>query len=84
MMRYPFIMRTTVTLAADVAAAVEQLRRERGLGMSEAINELVRSGLVRQQHERPPFRQETHDMGAGIDYSNVGEALETLDGASSR
>ncbi len=77
-------MRTTVALADDVAAAIEQLRRERGLGMSEAINELVRNGLAAKQQKRPAFRQETHDMGAGIDYSNVGEALETLDGASSR
>ncbi len=77
-------MRTTVTLADDVAAAIELLRRERGLGMSEAINELVRSGLVKQQQKRSAFRQETHDMGSGIDYSNIGEALETLDGPSSR
>ena len=84
MMRYIGAMRTTVTLADDVAAAIEQLRRERGLGMSEAINELVRNGLAAKQQKRAAFRQETHDMGAGIDYSNVGEALETLDGASSR
>jgi hypothetical protein len=77
-------MRTTVTLADDVAAAVQRLQRERGLGMSEAVNELVRNGLVKQRQRPPAFRQETHDMGAGIDYSNVGEALETLDGPSSR
>jgi hypothetical protein len=31
-------MRTTVTLERDVAAAVDQLRRREGIGMSEALN----------------------------------------------
>jgi hypothetical protein len=74
-------MRTTVNLADDVAAAVEQLRRERSLGMSEAVNELVRAGLVRERQSRP-FRQQTHDLGRGIDVTDVADALETLDGPS--
>ncbi|HEY2767671.1 MAG TPA: hypothetical protein VGI76_05405 [Solirubrobacteraceae bacterium] len=76
-------MRTTVTLADDVAAAVEQMRHERSIGLSEAVNDLVRAGLVRQQAVRP-FRQKTHDLGKGIDYSNVADAIETLDGAAAR
>ena len=32
-------MRTTVALDDDVVAAVERVRRERGLGLSEALNE---------------------------------------------
>src|SRR4051794_32418857 len=39
-------MRTTVTLADDVAAAVDRLRREEGLGLSEAVNKLARAGLT--------------------------------------
>ncbi|MEA2130053.1 MAG: hypothetical protein QOJ85_2944, partial [Solirubrobacteraceae bacterium] len=42
-------MRTTLTLADDVAAAVEKLRRERSIGLSEAVNELVRAGLTKQE-----------------------------------
>lgn len=76
-------MRTTVTLADDVAAAVEQLRRERSIGMSEALNELVRAGLAHEETPRP-FRQTTHDLGTGIDVSNIGDALETLDGPMAR
>lgn len=74
-------MRTTLTLADDVAAAVDKLRHERGLGLSEAVNDLVRAGL---SADRPtqPFRQKAHDLGAGVDVSNVGDALETLDGPS--
>jgi hypothetical protein len=72
-------MRTTVTLADDVLAAVEKLRREQSLGLSEAVNDLVRAGLASQSHTSP-FRQATHDFGRGIDVSNVADAIETLDG----
>ena len=51
-------MRTTLTLADDVAAAVERLRRERSIGMSEAVNELVRAGLTTQNRPGTPFETE--------------------------
>lgn len=76
-------VRTTITLADDVAAAVETLRRERSIGLSEAVNDLVRSGLTAGRPlER--FRQKTHDLGAGVDVSNIGETNETLDGPAAR
>lgn len=73
-------MRTTLTLAEDVAAAVERLRRERSLGLSEAVNELVRAGLANRRSGRPSFRQKSYDVGVRINVDNVAEALETLDG----
>jgi Arc/MetJ family transcription regulator len=76
-------MRTTITLADDVAAAVEKLRRERGVGISEAVNDLLRSGLNANDSARP-FRQTAHDLGSGVDVSNVAEAIETLDGPAAR
>lgn len=76
-------MRTTLNLADDVAAAVDKLRRERSIGISEAVNELVRAGLASQERPRRPFRQQTYDLGDGIDFDNVGETLETLDGPGS-
>jgi hypothetical protein len=76
-------MRTTLTLADDVAAAVEQLRRERSIGMSEAVNELVRAGLTKRDRPAPRFRQKSHDLGRGIDFDNIADTLETLDGPSS-
>jgi hypothetical protein len=82
-MRYHGQMRTTLTLADDVAAAIERVRRERSIGLSEAVNDLVRAGLVQQQ-PTTPFRQRTHDLGEGIDYSNVADAIETLDGPAAR
>ena len=71
-------MRTTINLDPDVAAAAEHLRRERHLGLSEAVNELARAGL-RARQERRPFRQRSQDIGVRIDVSNVAEALELLD-----
>jgi len=77
-------VRTTVTLADDVAAAVEKLRRDRGIGLSEAVNDLVRSGLTATPQRRS-FVQRTHDLGSDrIDVSNVGELIETLDGPAAR
>jgi hypothetical protein len=76
-------MRTTITLDPDVAQAVQQLRRRRGLGLSEAVNELVRSGL-RARAPRGAFRQRVQALGLRIDVRNVAEALELLDGPTAR
>lgn len=76
-------MRTTLNLADDVAAAVERLRRDRSIGLSEAVNDLVRAGLA-QQSPAVSFRQQTHDLGSGIDFTNVADAIETLDGPAAR
>lgn len=74
-------MRTTVSIADDVAAAIEQLRRERGIGLSAALNELARRGLRGPESEPSrPFEQRTSAMGARIDVTNVAETLETLEG----
>ena len=78
------VMRTTVTLAADVAAAAEQLQRERGLGISEAINELVRRGLA-VTAPATPFRQQTSAMGeAALPIDDIAGLLEALDGPAAR
>jgi len=77
-------MRTTVTLAADVAAAVEELQRVRGKGVSDAINELVRRGLTRAA-TAPAFRQETSAMGDFLlPIDDIGGLLEALDGPAAR
>jgi hypothetical protein len=76
-------MRTTVTLADDVAAAVERLRKERGLGLSEALNELARAGLS-QRGKRTTFSQQSHSLGLKIDVTDVADALELLEGDAAR
>ena len=72
-------MRTTVTLAPDVAAAVERVRQERQVGVSTAVNDLVRAGLARESSERRPFVQRTSPVGLRIDVANVAQALELLE-----
>ena len=76
-------MRTTVTLDDDVAAAIERLRRERGVGLSDAINDLIRAGL-RTKLQRRKFRQRTRAIGLRIDVANVAEALKQLEGPAAR
>lgn len=73
-------MRTTIRLDDDVAAAAEQLRRERHVGLSEAVNTLARAGLRTQHPGRRAFRQRTSRLGLRVDVSNVAEALDLLDG----
>jgi hypothetical protein len=76
-------MRTTVEFDDDTAKAIERLRREQGLGISEAVNELIRRGLTAGP-ARPTFRQETRALGIRIDVANVAEALEVLGGPTTR
>jgi hypothetical protein len=76
-------MRTTVEFDADTARAVEKVRRDRGVGVSEAVNELIRRALV-PRPAAPAFRQRTAQLGLRVDVSNVADALEALDGATAR
>lgn len=76
-------MRTTVNLDDDVVVAVDDLRRERGVGVSEAINQLARAGL-RRQYKRTPFRQRSAKIGLIGDVTNIAEVLGNLDDPSAR
>lgn len=71
-------MRTTVNLTPDVQAEVARLRREEGLGTSDAVNTLARRGLAAKASSRK-FVQRTAALGARVDISNVGEVLDLLD-----
>jgi hypothetical protein len=77
-------MRTTVTLDPDVAAAVSHLQAERGVGVSAAINALVRRGLA---SEHPPrrFVQRTSSMGVpAIPLDDIAGVLDALEGDARR
>jgi len=76
-------MRTTVSLDDDVVAAVERLRRERGIGFSEAVNLLARAGLT-VKRARAPFKQRSARLSLKVDVTNVAEAIEQLDGPTGR
>jgi len=72
-----------VTFDQDVAAAIEKLRRQRSIGQSEAVNELIRAGLRTKAPSRR-FRQRSAVLGLRIDVTNVAEALEQLEGPVAR
>ena len=75
-------MRTTVTLDDDVAAEVDRLRRESGLGLSQALNSLARVGVGARRRPAPRrFSQQTSDLGLLVDVANIGEVLDLLDEA---
>ena len=78
MMLYSEVVRTTVTLAPDVVSEIERLRRERGVGLSEALNELARRGMAQADMARP-FVQATQAMGMKVDVANIGDVLDLLD-----
>lgn len=76
-------MRTTIEFDDDTARAVENLRRDENVGVSEAVNILIRRGLLPRERRRK-FQQRTRAAGLKIDVSNVADALEALEGPVSR
>ncbi len=72
-------MRTTVTFADDVAALIQQRRREVGAGTSQVVNDLIRAGAAarRPPSVAPPLP--TFDLGLAVDVRNVAEALALLE-----
>jgi hypothetical protein len=74
-------VRTTVNLTPDIEAEVARLRREEGLGASEAVVLLARRGLRGAGNGRPRFTQRTAPLGARVDIANIGEVLDLLDDA---
>ena len=62
----------------DVAAAVERLRREKNMGLSAALNELARAGLVERIPEAD-YCHRVHEMGQLLDVNSVGDVLLLLD-----
>lgn len=76
-------MRLTVLLDQDTAAAIQEIQRELGIGVSEAINLLIRRGIKAY----PPsdrFVQRSENLGDMVEVSNITAAIEALEGPSSR
>jgi plasmid stability protein len=75
-------MRTTLTLEDDVAAAIEQRRREHRHSLKREVNELLRVGLEHVDEPRPisEFRVEPLDVGGLlIDIDDMGALQEIFD-----
>ena len=75
-------MRTTVELDRDTAQAVQALRKQ-GRGVSEAVIELIRRGMMAPRQEKP-FVARPRRLGVRIDVSNVADALDLLEGPEAR
>lgn len=75
-------MRTTIDLDPDTAKAIERLRND-GLGLSEAVNELIRLGMLATPDTKQ-FVPVTKSLGLRIDVSNVAEALDIIEGSEAR
>ncbi len=71
-------MRTKLKLDPDVAAEVERLCREEGIGINEAVNRLIRSGMARAKPAKG-YEHRSVDLGLRVDVANTGDALELLD-----
>lgn len=70
-----------MTLTPDVAAEVARLRKEEGLGVSDAMIALARRGMAASGPAARPFRQRTAALGARVDVSDIGAVLDLLDDA---
>jgi hypothetical protein len=76
-------MRTTVEFDPDTAQAVQELRREKGRGVSEAVNELIRRGMLAEPRPQP-FVARSQKLGIKVDVSNIADALDLLEGPDAR
>ena len=67
--RHTCAVRTTLTLDDDVAAALSRRRAERGTGLREEINDLLRAGLAARNQPRydaPKYELPTFDPGRAL------------------
>ncbi len=82
-------MRTTLTIDEDIAARLVEAQKKTGMSFKEIVNQTLRRGLERQQaslRKLPRFVVKPRAMGQrpGVNYANIGELLEQLEGADHR
>lgn len=82
-------MRTTLTIDDDVAAKLEQLRKQRRESLKDLVNEALRRGLgelVARPKRREPFRTRSVSLGRCLvgNVDNISDALAFAEGESFR
>jgi hypothetical protein len=81
-------MRTTLSLDDDVAAKLKEEMQRSGRSFKQTVNAVLREGLCAPQHRQPPepFVVKPRDLKArpGIEFDNIGELLEQVEGPSHR
>jgi len=77
-------MRTTITLDKDVTDKLKAEMRRSGKSFKETVNEFLRTGLAMRQELKTTdrFKVQPRSIGVvpGLNYDNIGELLEQLDG----
>jgi hypothetical protein len=81
-------VRTTLTIDDDLAPKIDAEMRRTGRSFKETVNHLLRLGLAarRDLKRRSPFEVHARPLGArrGLDFDNVAELLEQLEGPTHR
>ena len=81
-------MRTTLTLDEDVAARLKSESRRSGRPFKDVVNDYLRRGLEGSPSpaRRKRFKVRARALGVrpGIDYDNVGDLLEQIEGPLAR
>ena len=77
-------MRTTITLDKDVVDKLRAEMRRSGKSFKDTVNEFLRAGLAMREELKSTdrFKVRPRPMGVvpGLNYDNIGELLEQLDG----
>ena len=77
-------MRTTITLDDDVINKLNAEMRRSGKSFKETVNEFLRVGLAvrRELKNADQFKVRARALGVvpGLNYDNIGELLEQLEG----
>jgi hypothetical protein len=81
-------VRTTLTLDDDVAARLKSESRRSGRPFKDVVNDYLRRGLegTRSSEPRKRFVVKARALGVrpGIDYDNVADLLEQIEGPLAR
>jgi hypothetical protein len=80
-------MRTTLSLDDDVARLLEKESRKSGASFKEVVNRFLRLGLTAANRPpRKPFVVAPRKLGlpAGLNYDNVAQLLDELEGPDHR
>ena len=81
-------MRTTLTLDEDIATRLKSESRRSGRPFKDVVNDYLRRGLesARASGPRKRFKVKARPLGVrpGLDYDNVGDLLEQIEGPMGR
>lgn len=80
-------MRTTLTIDDDVASKLKsEMQKQRGKTFKDIINETLRRGLLAKKEaaEAKPFKLKTYSLKPvkNVNFDNIGELLEQIEGAN--